>query len=113
MRAPKADMCVCPMRTPSDTSAVARLFETGTVDPSTVVALVGKNEGTGLHDDFGRELADLKLREALGKAMGIDRDEVADCVSIILSGGCFGVISPHVTVITQTVVDVPENRIPP
>jgi cyanuric acid amidohydrolase len=62
-----------------------------------------------LFDDFGRELADLSLREALGNALGISRDEVADRVSILLSGGAFGVVTPHVTVITRQLREVDEQ----
>src|SRR4051812_5978649 len=98
------------MAKPSDTSELEALFDRGVVDPATVVALVGKTEGTGLHDDFGRELADLRLREALAQRLGITREEVADRVTLILSGGCFGVISPHVSVLTQGWVEAGGGR---
>ena len=92
------------MATPSDTSEITALFEQG-VKGDNVVALIGKSEGTGLHDDFGRELADLALREAVGAAMGVSREEVADRVAIVLSGGSFGVVTPHVTVVTRELAE--------
>ena len=65
MRVQRADMRVCSMARPSDTSELEALLDSGEVEAESVVALVGKTEGTGLHDDSGRELADLRLREAL------------------------------------------------
>ena len=103
----RVDMHVCAMATPSDTSEIAALFEQG-VDAASIVALIGKSEGTGLHDDFGRELADLSLRETIAAATGADRDEVADRVAIVLSGGSFGVVTPHVTVITKELLELEE-----
>lgn len=103
----KVELHECQMATPSDTSAIARLLANG-MRPESVVAALGKSEGTGLHDDFGRELADLSIRERLGEALGISRDEVADRVQIILSGGTFGVLSPHITLVTREWVEVDE-----
>lgn len=109
MRVQRAELHVCSMARPSDTSELAALLDGGTVDAGSVVALVGKTEGTGLHDDSGRELADLRLREVLAGRLGIHRDDVPDRVSIILSGGCYGVISPHVTAIAREWVEVPDS----
>jgi cyanuric acid amidohydrolase len=109
MQAQVVNMYVRDMTTPSDTSELKRLFKVGGVRPETVFALVGKSEGTGLVDDFGRELAHQCLREALGEALGISRDEVEDRVAIVLSGGAFGVVTPHVTVVTREFVEVEQE----
>jgi cyanuric acid amidohydrolase len=105
-------MRVCSMARPSDTSELEALFDSGTIQAEAVIALVGKTEGTGLHDDSGRELADLRLREALASRLGIHRDDVPNRVSIVLSGGCYGVISPHVTAITREWVEIDEREVP-
>ena len=112
MRAQRVDMRVCSMARPSDTSELEALLDAGLVDADAVVALVGKTEGTGLHDDSGRELADLRLREALAARLEVDRDEIGARVSVVLSGGCYGVISPHVTVITREWVEVEPTAVP-
>jgi cyanuric acid amidohydrolase len=112
MRVQQVDMHVCSMARPSDVSEVEALLDSGTMSAESVVALVGKTEGTGLHDDSGRELADLRLREVLGQRLGITRDEVAGRVSMILSGGCYGVISPHVTVVSRRWVEVEPDATP-
>lgn len=101
----KADMTVVPMLTPHDTSALRELFASGRVDPATVVALIGKSEGQGLHNDYGRVLADLSLRTALADARKCPLEDIADSVTIAVSGGTPGVLSPHVTVVTQESVD--------
>lgn len=94
------------MRSPSDTTAVDELFRSGRIRPESVMAIVGKTEGTGLHDDFGRELAHRSLCDALGQHLKMERRLIEDRVTIVLSGGCFGVISPHVTVIASDWVEV-------
>jgi cyanuric acid amidohydrolase len=108
MQAQVVDMYVCDMAAPSDTSEIKRLFERG-INPETVFAMIGKSEGTGLVDDFGRELAHQSLRETLGEALGISRDEAGDRVAIVLSGGAFGVVTPHVTVVTRQFIDVDQQ----
>jgi cyanuric acid amidohydrolase len=101
----KAEITVVPMLTPNDTSAFEELFSSGAVDPHAVVALIGKSEGQGLPNDYGRAWADTALRTALATARGSSPDEVAETVTIAVSGGTPGVISPHVSVVTQTLVD--------
>jgi cyanuric acid amidohydrolase len=108
VKVPRVDMFVCPMSNPRDTSAVEALFDTSGVDPQSVVAMIGKTEGTGLHDDWGRTLADLSLHDALAARLGQDTGAVRERVTTILSGGCPGVISPHVTVVTSDELDVDE-----
>ena len=112
MRVQRANLHVCSMARPSDTSELEALLASGAVKAEAIVALVGKTEGTGLHDDSGRELADLRLRELLAGRLGVHRDEVPDRVSVILSGGCYGVISPHVTAITREWVEIDEENLP-
>jgi cyanuric acid amidohydrolase len=105
-------MHVCPMRSPSDASAVEELFASSGVRPESVVALVGKTEGSGLHDDFSRELAHLRLSEVLAQHLGIRPAEIEDRVTFVLSGGCYGVIAPHVTVLTLRWIEVEPGALP-
>ena len=105
MKAQRVEMAVCEMRSPSDTAAVEELFDSGRMRPESVIAMVGKTEGSGLHDDYGRELAHRSLCESLARRLGADRGAVEERVTMMLSGGCFGVISPHVTVIAADQVE--------
>ena len=106
MKAQRVDMFVCPMATPADTSGLQMLADSGKIKPDTLVALVGKTEGTGQHDDWGRVWADVALREWTAKLLGIPVAEVAQRVIFVLSGGCPGVITPHIAAVTREMVDV-------
>ena len=104
-------MFVCPSATPADTSGLQKLADAGKIKPDTLVALVGKTEGTGAHDDWGRIWADAALREWTAKFLGVSKDEVAKHVIFVLSGGCPGVITPHIAAVTRDWVDAPERNV--
>ena len=86
-------------RGPSDTSELERLFEGGHVAPEHVLAILGKTEGNGGRNDFTRELTTRALADCLAPRLGIARAEVEDRVVLSLSGGCEGVVAPHLTVL--------------
>jgi len=109
MKAQRVEMFVCPMATPADTSGLQALADSGKIKPNTLVALVGKTEGTGFHDDWGRIWADVALREWTGKFLGIPSSDVAKEVIFVLSGGCPGVITPHIAAVTREWVEVPDK----
>jgi cyanuric acid amidohydrolase len=109
MKAQQVELFVCPMATPADTTGLQKLVDEGKVRADTLVALVGKTEGTGAHDDWGRVWADVVLREWTGRFLGIPADEVAKQVIFVLSGGCPGVITPHIAAVTREWVDVPDD----
>ncbi len=108
---PIAELFVVPMKTPADTAALERLFGDGGVDPVTVVAVVGKSEGSGLPNDYGRMFADLQVRQVLAKARGTTPEAIAEEVTIAISGGAPGTVAPHVTVLTQRWV-TPSDELP-
>jgi cyanuric acid amidohydrolase len=110
LKAQKVEMFVCPMATPADTSGLQQLADAGKIRPDTLVALVGKTEGTGAHDDWGRVWADVVLREWTGNFLGIPAGEVAKQVIFVLSGGCPGVITPHIAAVTRAWVEIPAER---
>jgi cyanuric acid amidohydrolase len=109
MKAQKVKMFVCPMAAPSDTSGLQQLADAGKIKPETLVAIAGKTEGTGQHDDWGRVWADVALRQWTAKFVGIPVDDVAKQVIFVLSGGCPGVITPHIAVVTREWVEVSET----
>ena len=106
MKAQRVEMFVSPSATPADTSRLQALADSGQIKPDTLVALVGKTEGTGFHDDWGRVWADVALRDWTAKLLRIPVDEVARHVIFVLSGGCPGVITPHIAAVTREWVDV-------
>jgi cyanuric acid amidohydrolase len=110
MKVQRVEMFVSPMATPADTSGLQTLATSGKIKPDTLVALVGKTEGTGFHDDWGRVWADVALRDWTGKFLGIPADEVAKHVIFVLSGGCPGVITPHIAAVTREWVEVSDQE---
>ena len=106
MKAQRVEMFVCPSATPADTSGLQKLVDDGKVKPDTLVALVGKTEGTGFHDDWGRVWADVALRGWTAGLLKVPVDEVAKHVIFVLSGGCPGVITPHIAAVTREWVEV-------
>jgi len=87
---------------PGDVSRLRELIDAGAIDPSTVVASIGKTEGNGGANDFTRALASLQVASVLADALAITREEVLSRVALVWSGGCEGVLSPHMTVFTST-----------
>lgn len=73
---------------PDDTSGLRALIDSGDLDPSKLVAILGKTEGNGCVNDFTRAFAVSALKQELGSA--------ADGVSMVMSGGTEGGLSPHI-----------------
>jgi cyanuric acid amidohydrolase len=110
MKVQRVEMFVCPTATPADTSGLQQLADSGKIKPDTLVALVGKTEGTGAHDDWGRVWADVALRQWTAAFLDIPVDEVAKHVIFVLSGGCPGVITPHIAAVTREWIEVNDER---
>ncbi len=110
MRAQRVEMYVCPMSQPNDTLGLQALADEGKVTPENLVALVGKTEGTGFHDDMGRILADVGLRGWAAGLLGVDESEVAKRVTFVLSGGCPGVITPHIVAVTREWIETEDTE---
>jgi len=113
MKVQRVEMFVCPMASPSDTTGLQKLADDGKIAPDNLVALVGKTEGTGAHDDWGRAWADVALREWTARFAGIPVAEVANRVVFVLSGGCPGVITPHIVAVARQWLEVPDNELNP
>ena len=87
-----------PMRHPGDTAGIARLIDDGEIDAGRILAVLGKTEGNGCVNDHTRGYAVLALQVMLAERLGLSRDEVADRVAMVMSGGTEGALSPHFTV---------------
>jgi cyanuric acid amidohydrolase len=86
---------------PDDVSGVEKLFAQG-LDPAKVIGILGKTEGNGCVNDFTRGFA-TKSFEALIERYG------AKGVSIVMSGGTEGALSPHWTVFAREMSDDPAS----
>ena len=89
------------MSAPDDVSGVAELIATGGLRPDDVVALIAKTEGNGLVDDYSRPLAELSFKLLFATELDIDAEAVAERIALVMSGGCYGLMSPHVTVFAR------------
>ena len=90
------------MASPNDVSELARLIDSGQVNPAEIVALIGKTEGNGGANDFTRGYATLSYQLLLAKHLGITPEEVGKRMAFVWSGGTEGVLSPHATVFTKS-----------
>jgi cyanuric acid amidohydrolase len=97
----RIDVHVIPTSSPDDVTGFEALIRAGTLDPASVVCLLGKTEGNGCVNDFSRGFATSAFKASLARALGRSPDEVAARVLFIMSGGTEGVMAPHMTVFTR------------
>ncbi|MBO9194204.1 ring-opening amidohydrolase [Rhizobium sp. 16-449-1b] len=98
----RAQVFRVPADGPDDVSGVEALFAAG-LKPENVVAILGKTEGNGCVNDFTRGYATTSF-EALFRRHGFED------VSIVMSGGTEGALSPHWTVFAREETDAPATR---
>ncbi|WP_457852545.1 cyanuric acid amidohydrolase [Rathayibacter soli] len=89
------------MAHPGDVSELKKLVESGDLDPAKIVATIGKTEGNGGANDFTRALATTSFSNYLGKVLDRNPSDVTEQIAFVWSGGCEGILSPHVTVFTR------------
>jgi cyanuric acid amidohydrolase len=89
------------MNSPSDVSGLERLIDEGKIDPSEIVASIGKTEGNGGANDFTRGFATQSFFLALARRLNISPEEVGRRIAFVWSGGTEGVLSPHATFFTR------------
>lgn len=90
-----------PARHPADVSGVLALIESGAVMADEIVAILGKTEGNGCVNDFTRPLAVMALEAALAGPLGRAPETVGRRVSLVMSGGTEGGLSPHLLVLAR------------
>lgn len=86
---------------PGDLSGLKTLIDSGQLDPSHIVAILGKTEGNGCVNDFTREYAVHALAQCLADYLKVAPSQIRRRVAMVMSGGCEGVLSPHLTVLTR------------
>ncbi|WFU73916.1 ring-opening amidohydrolase [Bradyrhizobium sp. CB2312] len=88
-------------RGPGDVSGLMALIGSGAIDPTSILAILGKTEGNGGVNDFTREYAVAALCTALAPKLGLSPEAVEQRIAFVMSGGTEGVLSPHITVFTR------------
>jgi len=86
---------------PDDTSGLEELLDSGEVDAENIIGLLGKTEGNGCVNDFSRGFATMAYEQLLADRLGIDPEAVSNRVSLIMSGGTEGVMTPHMIVFVR------------
>jgi cyanuric acid amidohydrolase len=101
-----------PTKGPGDVSGLMQLIADGKVEPSSLLAVLGKTEGNGGVNDFTREYAVAALCDALSPHLALPPRSVEDKIAFVMSGGTEGVLSPHLTVFTRNEATDVTNGIP-
>jgi cyanuric acid amidohydrolase len=105
------DVIRIPTHGPGDVSGLMALIDSGALEPSSILAVLGKTEGNGGVNDFTREYAVAALCNALSPRLKLAAREVEARIAFVMSGGTEGVLSPHITVFARrpTLAPVGEN----
>jgi len=101
-RAISIDLVRIPTKGPGDVSGLLALIDAGTLDPASILAVLGKTEGNGGVNDFTREYAVAALCEALSPHLRLPPRLVEGKIAFVMSGGTEGVLSPHLTVFARS-----------
>ena len=86
---------------PHDTAPLAAAINRSEIDPTTIVAIIGKTEGNGCVNDFTRGYATRSLKLLLAERLNCPMAEVEARVAIVMSGGTEGGLSPHILVLCR------------
>ena len=96
------DVIRIPTNGPGDVSGFMALIDSGALEPSSILAVLGKTEGNGGVNDFTREYAVAALCNALSSHLKLAPREVEARIAFVMSGGTEGVLSPHITVFARS-----------
>jgi cyanuric acid amidohydrolase len=103
----RADVHRFSLTDPSDVSGLRRALDLGTIDPTTIVAVIGKTHGNGLVNDYTRGYLTLSLSLLIGEALSESAEDIRARIPFVFSGGVEGVLSAHYTVFTAIPEDEP------
>ena len=100
------------LSSPQDVSGLETALASGRIKADEIVALIGKTEGNGGINDFSRTLADQTYRRLLTRRGSRTEAEIA-AMPMVWSGGCDGVITPHVNIFARTAIsgDATKSRL--
>lgn len=105
MRTTSAGVITIATKGPGDVSGLMSMIDSGAIDPTSILAILGKTEGNGGVNDFTREYAVAALCTALAPRLGLSSEQVEQRIAFVMSGGTEGVLSPHITVFTRHEVE--------
>ncbi|MDI6892965.1 MAG: ring-opening amidohydrolase [Actinomycetota bacterium] len=100
-----------PMKGPEDVSGIKKLVMRGKIKAKNIVAIIGKTEGNGLVNDFSRGFAAFVCKMLISQELNIPIEAAEKRVSLVMSGGTEGVLSPHFTVFAREKVEIDSPRV--
>jgi len=106
----RADVHRFNLADPSDVSGLRDAIDAGAIDPTSIVAVIGKTHGNGLVNDYTRGYLALSLSSLIGQRLGETADDVRARIPFVFSGGVEGVLSPHYTIFTVQAADPPDGN---
>src|SRR5258705_2448289 len=89
------------MASPNDVSELAKLIDSGQIDPASIVALIGKTEGNGGANDFTRGYSTLSDQLLLARHLKTTPEASAKRGLVVWSGGNQDVQSSPATVFAR------------
>ncbi|HEX2526705.1 MAG TPA: ring-opening amidohydrolase [Geminicoccus sp.] len=104
---PQARVHRIPARAPDDMRGIARLIQDGVIDPTGILAILGKTEGNGCVNDFTRAFAVSALKAELSRHL---TEASVNRIVYVMSGGTEGGLAPHWLVLERSSHD--EGRRP-
>lgn len=102
----KVNLFKIPQNSPDDLTQLDALVQSGQLDPSQIVAILGKTEGNGCVNDFTRGFTTQTLKHYFSDRVS---PAFARQVIYVMSGGTEGVLSPHLNVFTREAVTTPQQ----
>src|ERR1700749_3116691 len=102
MQSNSFDVIRIPTHGPGDVSGLMALIDSGALEPSSILAVLGKTEGNGGVNDFTREYAVAALCSALSSHLKLAPREVEARIAFVMSGGTEGGLSPRITVFSRS-----------
>ncbi len=90
------------MNGPDDLRGLEHLIKSGTIVTEEIIAVIAKTEGNGNVNDFTRGFTTLAIQNLFSELLKLRPNQIAERVSIVCSGGCEGVMSPHATIFTKS-----------
>lgn len=95
---------------PADLTGLEALIDSAELAADEVACIIGKTEGNGGRNDFTRDLAMLAFEDFFASRLNSSREAVTDRIIFSLSGGCEGVVSPHIVVFGRVGKILAEKR---
>lgn len=97
------------MAGPDDVTGLEELINSGEINPSEIIAVLGKTEGNGCVNDFTRGFCTSAFRKFLAETLKQTEQEIEKRVAFVMSGGTEGVMTPHATIFTKKEVAAVET----